>query len=101
MSAFQAEDDSSNLFIRSEYKLILVMLLFCYICLGFLFLLIIRNNFVASFWMRILDEIYAYDNYISLCKEFDKVSYASMVLKFYKPLKTKYWYSKKFYDIIK
>ena len=99
MSAFQAEDDSSNLFIRSEYKLILVMLLFCYICLGFLFLLI-RNNFVASFWMRI-DKIYACDNYISLCKEFDKVSYASMVLKFYKPLKTKYWYSKKFCDIIK
>ena len=73
------------------------MLLFCYICLGFLFLLIIRNNFVASFRMRILDEIYACDNYMSLCKEFDKVSYAS----FYKPLKTKYWYSKKFYDIIK
>jgi hypothetical protein len=56
---------------------------------------------VASFRMRILDKIYAHDNYISLCKEFDRVSYASMVLKFYKPLKTKYWYSKKFYDIIK
>ena len=77
------------------------MLLFCYICLGFLFLLIIRNNFVASFRMRILDEIYARNNYISLSEEFDKVSYASMVLKFYKPLKTKYWYSKKFCDIIK
>lgn len=29
------------------------------------------------------------------------VMLASMVLKFYKPLKTKCWYSKKFYDIIK
>ena len=66
-----------------------------------MFLLIIRNNLVASFRMRILDKIYAHDNYISLCKEFDRVRYASMVLKFYKPLKTKYWYSKKFYDIIK
>lgn len=77
------------------------MISFCCICLGFLFLLIIRNNFVASFRMKVLDEIYACDNYISLYEEFDKVSYASMVLKFYKPLKTKYWYSKKFYDIIK
>lgn len=32
---------------------------------------------------------YARNNYISLCEEF------------YKPLKTKYWYSKKFCDIIK
>lgn len=56
---------------------------------------------MASFRMKVLDEIYARDNYISLYEEFDKVSYASMVLKFYKPLKTKYWYSKKFYDIIK
>lgn len=29
--------------------------------------------------MRILDKIYARNNYISLCEEFDKVSYASPV----------------------
>lgn len=76
----------------------MILIVNALVLLAVVFFGFIRNEHVHQFRKGIIDQILGKENWNDLLKEFDNINYVSMVLKFYKPLKPEYWYSKKFCD---
>jgi len=59
-------------------------------------ILLVRVHFVSKFRLRLIDKVFETIEYQDRIKEFDKVSFHTMVWKFWKPLKVTSFYKKDF-----